>query len=220
MVARGRPAPDRPRHRAVRATVRADSPPRQDSPRSPWGLVGGVLVAALLLACTGTEVAPRPPAAPAAAAQDSAGPAIASPAASAAPLTSVTLVYTAPTVSSVPLWLAYEQGLYARYGMDVTLIPSVGTTTALAALLSGQAEFVEVASDALLPALVATPDLVAVATLNRLLNWRVIARPEIQGPADLRGKRIGIGRYGDSPHVFGQQALERLGLDPARDVTF
>jgi NitT/TauT family transport system substrate-binding protein len=181
--------------------------------------VGAVLVAALLLACGGPAApAVAPP--PATAAQDAAGPAVASPAVGAAPPTAVTLVYTAPTVGSVPLWLAYEQGLYARYGLDVTLLPAVGTTTALAALLSGQAEFVEVASDALLPALVATPDLVAAATLNRLLNWRVIARPEIQRPADLRGKRIGIGRYADSPHVFGQQALERLGLDPARDVTF
>jgi ABC-type nitrate/sulfonate/bicarbonate transport system substrate-binding protein len=198
--------------------VRADARPRPPR-RFRWGAAAGVLLT-LLLACSGRETA-RPAPAPAdVAARTEQGSAGAGAEVRAAPLTSLTLVYTAPTVGSVPLWLAHEQGLYARYGLDVTLMPTVGTTTALAALLSGQAEFVEVASDALLPALVATPDLVAVATLNRLLNWRVIARPEIRGPADLRGKRIGIGRYGDSPHVFGQQALERLGLDPARDVSF
>jgi NitT/TauT family transport system substrate-binding protein len=118
------------------------------------------------------------------------------------------------------VWVAYEEGLYQRYGLDVTLTPIVGTSAALAALISGQAQFVLVGADSLLPALVPNPDMVVVATLNRLLNWRLVARPEVRTAAELRGKRIGIGRYGDAPHVFGQQTLERLGLDPERDVSW
>jgi NitT/TauT family transport system substrate-binding protein len=165
------------------------------------------LLAALLVACGGQEAA-RPAAGGASA-----------PAAAQAP-TPVVFVYAAATAGAVPVWLAYEQGLYARYGLDVTLTPIVGTTAALAALISGQAQFVLVGADSLLPALVPNPDMVVVATLNRLLNWRIVARPEVRTAADLRGKRVGIGRYGDAPHVFAQQALERLGLDPNRDVAF
>jgi len=192
---------------------------RQVAVFSSWALVRAVsAVALVLLACAPSPATPAPAAsAPVAASSPADVPASATTPPALVP---VTFVYAAATAGATPVWVAYEQGLYQQYGLDVTLTPIVGTSAALAALISGQAQFVLVGADSLLPALVPNPDMVVVATLNRLLNWRLVARPEVRTPADLRGKLVGIGRFGDAPHVFGQQTLARLGLDPDRDVTW
>jgi ABC-type nitrate/sulfonate/bicarbonate transport system substrate-binding protein len=50
-------------------------------------------------------------------------------------------------------------------------------------------------------------------------TFSVIARPPIQQPGDLRGKRIGVTRFG-APTDFGARiALKRWGLVPIKDVT-
>ena len=53
-----------------------------------------------------------------------------------------------------------------------------------------------------------------------MLTHSVLARSGIKRPEDLRGKKIGITRFGSNTHYFATQVFRRSGLDPGRDVTF
>jgi NitT/TauT family transport system substrate-binding protein len=46
-----------------------------------------------------------------------------------------------------------------------------------------------------------------------------MGKREIKSPEQLRGKKIGVGRYGSTTHYFAIQVLRRFGLDPG-DVSF
>src|SRR6185503_9655331 len=48
---------------------------------------------------------------------------------------------------------------------------------------------------------------------------KLVARPDITRAQDLKGKRIGTGEPNSSQDRITRQALQRLGLDPDKDVT-
>ena len=54
--------------------------------------------------------------------------------------------------------------------------------------------------------------------LNKLL-YRLIARPEIASAADLRGKRVGVSRFGAGADRATRLLLTKLGINPEKDLT-
>src|SRR4029434_506551 len=40
----------------------------------------------------------------------------------------------------------------------------------------------------------------------------------IKRPEDLKGKKVGVGRFGGNTHYFVIQALKRLGMDATKDI--
>lgn len=62
---------------------------------------------------------------------------------------------------------------------------------------------------------------IILASLDNVVHWKIMARPEIQKLADLKGKRIGAGPY-RSPGMIQFIALalaERMGWDPVQDIS-
>jgi ABC-type nitrate/sulfonate/bicarbonate transport system substrate-binding protein len=55
--------------------------------------------------------------------------------------------------------------------------------------------------------------------LNRPL-YRLVVRPEIATFADLKGKRLGITRFGTVTDSMTRLLIARLGLDPDKDVSY
>ena len=58
----------------------------------------------------------------------------------------------------------------------------------------------------------------AIAGAVNQINVSVFARPEIRSAEELRGKRIGITRFGGLTDFSAQYALKKWGLQPAKDV--
>src|SRR5439155_7783170 len=48
---------------------------------------------------------------------------------------------------------------------------------------------------------------------------KLVSRPNITRPEELRGKKVGTGEPNSSQDRITRQALQRLGLNPDRDVT-
>ena len=88
----------------------------------------------------------------------------------------------------------------------------------MAAILAGE---VQVSLSGVSP-LVSTysqgSDPVAIAGAVNQINVSIFARPEIRLPEDLRGKRLGITRFGGLTDFSAQYALKKWGLQPAKDV--
>ena len=59
----------------------------------------------------------------------------------------------------------------------------------------------------------ARPTCAAVMSPNKSLPYLIAARGEIAAPADLAGKRFGIGRVGSVDHLLSMKVLEAAGVD-------
>lgn len=192
-------------------------------------------VAMLLLAACGSQAAPSAPAAsslasnaasarPAGSATVS-GSASAKPAGSASASPAVSLQaapgailasYPALVTDTLPTWLADDQGIFKKNGLNVDH-RYLESSTGLAALLSGQTQIYEGGSETL-SAEAQGADLVVFAILSPVYPWTLEAVPAVKTAADLKGKKVGVSRFGSASDVGTRLALQKLGLDPSKDV--
>lgn len=130
------------------------------------------------------------------------------------------VVYTARVMSQSMPWIAQETGLYKKYDLDVQLIFVLAGTPAVATILAGDTELTQQGAAGLTRAFVqGNKEIAFIGGIKNILTHSVLAKPEIQKPENLKGKRIGVTRIGSNPHYFAVQALRHFGLE-TRDVTF
>jgi NitT/TauT family transport system substrate-binding protein len=126
--------------------------------------------------------------------------------------------YSAQAGAFAPVWITKEAGLFRKYGLDVNLIFIPGGPTAAAAMLAGEVQAVAMAGPAIITSNLAGSDLVMIAGIVNTFAFQIITVKGITEPAQLKGKRIGINRFGAAPDIAARYALGRLGIDP-KDVT-
>ncbi len=114
--------------------------------------------------------------------------------------------------------MAKELGLFKKYGVDVDLIYITASSTAVQALVAGEVAFVLGGGAAAIAAALSGGDTVAIASHLNSVEFALVVRPEIRTPADLRGKRIGIGRFGGAPDFTLRIVLGKWGLKADKDV--
>ncbi len=184
-----------------------------------------LLALALALACS-RGASPAPTTAPAASPAASAGgQATAAPAANAAAPTApprreaVRFPYSALSMAQLPHWITYDAGLYEREGLDVTMDYVASSTVLAPALLSGEIGLAYAGQEVAIASGVQGGDMVIVGGgIDKPLFW-LTTMPSIHSPDDLRGKRIGVTRFGASSDTVLRFYLGTVGLQPDRDVT-
>jgi len=113
------------------------------------------------------------------------------------------------------LWVAAEKGLFKKHGIDAEVIAIGAGTQGISALIAGDVQFVSGAGDAVINANLRGGDVIIVASvLNRGVQ-RVMARPGIKSPKDLKGKKVGVTRFGAASHLVLQLMMRRWGMSPA-----
>jgi len=120
--------------------------------------------------------------------------------------------------SMVPPWAAHEAGIFNKYGLQVEVIATPSGVQGTNALIAGEVSFVQIAGGTTAGAAVGGADLKIVATMVGTLVLNLVVRPEIEKPEQLRGKSIGISRFGTSLHTGARIAAKHFGLDPGKDV--
>ena len=126
--------------------------------------------------------------------------------------------YTALAGSFSPLWMAKDLDLFERHGIQCSPI-YMASTLAYQAMLAGETDFTVGASIPTVQARLGGADPLILVTYINGFTFSVMARPPIQQPRDLRGKRIAVTRFG-APTDFGARtALRQWGLIPVKDVT-
>ncbi len=124
--------------------------------------------------------------------------------------------FISPNATGV--WVARDQGFFAKHGLDVKLVQVTGSTVAIQALLAGELQVMLGAPSQGLTAVAAGADLISVASLGPKMPYNLIARPEIRSVADLKGKRLGVSAPGlPADRVALLLALKQFKLDPQRD---
>jgi NitT/TauT family transport system substrate-binding protein len=195
-----------------------------------WSLYTAGLACLLLVtvACGARSAgdAARAPDSPAArpgtaSAPEGSAPAAAQASAAPAPLPQKVVVsYSSVAGSFVPLWLAADQGLFAKYGLDAE-VTYIGTgTTSMQSLIAGDVQYILTSGAEPAAAYVAGAPVQMIIAWDYALPTVFIVVPSIASPEQLRGQAIGITRFGGLPHVAARLALKHWGLDPANDVQY
>jgi NitT/TauT family transport system substrate-binding protein len=120
--------------------------------------------------------------------------------------------------SMSPAWAAHESGIFARHGLQVEVIATPSGLQGINTLAAREVDFVHIAGGTTAGAAVGGADVKIIATLVNTLVLNLVVRPEIEKPEQLRGKSIGISRYGTSLHTGARLALRHLGMEAGKDV--
>ena len=134
-------------------------------------------------------------------------------------MTKVRLVHVAFSANQAVPWVAREAGYFQRQGLDVEIVRIGGSSTVVQGMVAGEIDLAHVAAAAVIEATGAGADLAILAATMRLPLFRLMAIPALKSPADLRGKRVGVTRFGSSSDFLVRWALtNKWGLAPDRDV--
>ena len=117
------------------------------------------------------------------------------------------------SATSGSIWVAEEKGLFKKHGVNVEVIfIGGGAARVVSALLSGEIQFSVGGGDAVIRAALRGADAVlAFSPMNRGLQ-RLITRPDIRTPAELKGKRVAITRFGSAGHLAFQLFVRKWGM--------
>src|ERR687895_951430 len=124
----------------------------------------------------------------------------------------VRINWTAVTGAQSGMFMAQQEGLFKKHGLEVELIHIPSSSRGIQAILAGEIafSFMDGANAAQANLKGANLALVAGATNRQVFS--LMAKPEFKRISDLRGKKIGITRIGSSTHTSALFALGSAGL--------
>ncbi len=115
-----------------------------------------------------------------------------------------------------PLWIAKEQGIFHKYGIEADLVFIIAGR-AMQAMLAGQVPVGMVGATHVVNAVTGGGDFVMILGLQNTLDYLFISRPSIKSAEELKGKKVAIGTPSGSASLATYVALDYLGLNPRRD---
>lgn len=132
-------------------------------------------------------------------------------------LTRIRTGYPSPSASFSPLFVAQEAGLFEKYGLGSELLYLQGVQITQVHVAK-QVDFTVTGSPLPLQASVEGADLILVASSIDSFIYKLIVEPGITAPTQLKGKTIGITRFGSLPDVAIRLVLNQWGLNADKDV--
>jgi len=140
------------------------------------------------------------------------------PVRAAAPPVKVVMTVGALSERETVVYVAQDQGLFRKYGLDLSFVQVRNGPVGMAALSSGETQFHwGSVSAANLGAIAEGADLVFVAGFINKLTGNFIASPKIQSPVDLKGKSLGVNSLSGGGWIFTMLMLDYWSLAPERD---
>ena len=115
-------------------------------------------------------------------------------------------------------WIAQEAGLFEKYGIESHQILLPAASKMVQAMLGGDVSFASAGGNAAVDADLAGADLVMVGSLAKVPAFYIMALGDIKTIEDLRGKTVGVTRFGSSTDFTMRYVLKKNGLEPGKDV--
>ena len=134
-------------------------------------------------------------------------------------LQKLTVGYTPIAGAALPFFIAVEEKIFQKYGFEVSPVFMGGSPLINAAILAGEFPIGYTGGGAVISSRLSGSDLIAIASPLPVLTIDGWSKPEIKSIGDLRGKRIGVTRFGASSYFSALSMLEAGGVKPS-EVTF
>lgn len=135
-----------------------------------------------------------------------------------AALERINAIYASLAGDHAALYVAQEMGLFRKYGLDVNLSYTAGAAQVIQTMMAGENQIATAGGSGVVDANFGGADLVAVAGMVNMPAFYIVVQPEIKSIQDLRGKPVGITRFGSSTDFTMRYILRKAGLEPDKDV--
>ena len=136
-----------------------------------------------------------------------------------AQLTKVTIGNNTLSTNGLPAWMAKEAGIFGKNGLDVQIVYFRGGTITAMALIARETPISQVSGPPIVSAALKGADAVMVAAGNVVSEYWLMSKPELKTAAQLKGGSVAIATFGGLSDSLSRVALQKLGLNPAKDVT-
>lgn len=135
-----------------------------------------------------------------------------------AELKKFTLGYSTVGPAGIGLWMAKEIGAFEKYGIDAELIFVSSGPVVVQALLGGDMKAGLAATNAVTAAVLAGAPLISIMSLINRPYYRCWVQPEITRMDELRGKTLGVSRFGSVTDNLTRILLRRYNLEGAVQI--
>jgi NitT/TauT family transport system substrate-binding protein len=115
-------------------------------------------------------------------------------------------------------YVSKQLGLYGKYNVDVELVLFQSGIQLTQAMISGDLPLGLIDGPPILSANLAGANLVFIAGNINTFPYTIVSKSKFRTALDLRGKRVGISRYGAASDTSVRLALEQQGLKPDKEV--
>lgn len=115
-------------------------------------------------------------------------------------------------------WIAKDMKIYEKNGLDMEIILLRGSGQTSQAMIGGSIFASPVTTATLMTANLSGADLTTVAHTVAAVQGKMLVKPEIRRPEDLKGKKVassGLGSLGDFMY---RVTMRKYGLNPDKDV--
>lgn len=130
----------------------------------------------------------------------------------------ITVGWSAVSALNSPYWVMKDGGFLKQEGLDADLIYIASSSTIAQAQLAGDVSVSTANSQVIADIGLQGGDLIAMGAVINVAAFYIMAAPEIKRVEDLRGKPVGVTRYGASTDFSMRLFLRKYGLEPVRDV--
>jgi NitT/TauT family transport system substrate-binding protein len=131
------------------------------------------------------------------------------------------VAYPAPAGGFLPLWAAQDAGIFKKHGLAVELIAVGSSTRGIAAMISGYLDVLAGGGNSgITSQLQGLTDLALFGNVIQTFLFSVMTQPSITDISQLRGKRMGVTRFGGTLDFAARYYLKRHGLEAGKDISF
>ena len=140
------------------------------------------------------------------------------------PLIPVKVELITRAVAKTPVLIAYDRGIYKKYGLDVTLWMPKGEFPGAIETASARMQNPEFSVDGGVPMVTAIlakrgPRRLAIATNDCQARFAIVGQKNMKSIEDLKGKRLGISNDGAMTGFIYRVLAKRMGWTPGKDFT-
>jgi NitT/TauT family transport system substrate-binding protein len=130
------------------------------------------------------------------------------------------IAWTSVSAFNSPFWVMPDAGFYKQEGLDVETIFILSSPTAAKATLAGDISISAQNSQVVADSGLAGGDLVSIGAVVNMVPFYMMAIPEVKTVADLKGKSVGISRFGAASDFGTRMFLTKHGVEPNKEVAF
>src|SRR5947208_14761911 len=124
--------------------------------------------------------------------------------------------YAAISGPHAVLWVARDAGLFEKNGLRAEVAYIRNGSTMAQTLVAGEIQMAQMGGPAMLAAGVAGMDVTFVAVA--LNTTPIVIMGTVAKIEDLKGKAVGIARFGSHTDISARYAIRKAGLQPEQDV--
>ena len=126
--------------------------------------------------------------------------------------------YTAFAGTFTVLWVGKDAGLYQKFGADMELLYIGSSTKSVQALLGGDIDIMYSAAGAVVDANLAGAELTMIGCQYDKGQTSFFTTPPFGSIGDLKGKAVGVTRFGSFSDFVARHVLKKHRLQPIKDV--